>query len=125
MNHTRSKGFWALTGLAGTAALALSMNAQAVPSFARQTGVPCGACHTVFPELTAFGRSFKLNGYTLTGIKQIQATSAAGSVKINEIPPLSAMLQTGFTHLNKGVPGKQNDSVEEFQAPYRLGRRAP
>ena len=102
MNHTRFKGFWALTGFAGAAALALSMNAQAVPSFARQTGMPCGACHTVFPELTAFGRSFKLNGYTLTGMKQIQSTSTAGSVKINEIPPLSAMLQVGFTNVAKG-----------------------
>ncbi|MBS0387629.1 MAG: hypothetical protein JSR15_04040, partial [Proteobacteria bacterium] len=25
--------------------------AQAVPSFARQTGMACEACHTVFPEL--------------------------------------------------------------------------
>jgi hypothetical protein len=25
---------------------------QAVPSFARQTGLECSSCHTVFPELT-------------------------------------------------------------------------
>ena len=37
----------------------------AVPSFARQTGMNCVACHTSFPELTPFGREFKLNGYTL------------------------------------------------------------
>ncbi len=102
MNHTRSKGFWALTGLAGAAALAVSMNAQAVPSFARQTGMPCSACHTVFPELTAFGREFKLNGYTLTGIKQITSNASGAKLKINEIPPLSAMLQVGFTHVSKG-----------------------
>ncbi len=48
------------------AALALpSPPAHAVPSFARQTGQACGSCHTVFPELTAFGRQFKLRGYTL------------------------------------------------------------
>jgi hypothetical protein len=41
--------------------------AKAVPSFARQTGQPCAACHTAFPELTPFGRRFKLNGYTLGG----------------------------------------------------------
>lgn len=50
----------------GAAALALpSAPAHAVPSFARQTGQACGSCHTVFPELTAFGRQFKLRGYTL------------------------------------------------------------
>ena len=40
--------------------------ASAVPSFARQTGQPCATCHTAFPELTPFGRRFKLNGYTLS-----------------------------------------------------------
>ena len=37
--------------------------AQAVPAFARQTGQPCGACHTAIPELRPFGRLFKLGGY--------------------------------------------------------------
>src|SRR5580692_4222121 len=41
--------------------------AQALPSFARQTGQPCGTCHTDFPFLTPFGRRFKLLGYTVGG----------------------------------------------------------
>lgn len=45
----------------------VSQPAQALPSFARQTGQPCGACHTDFPGLTPFGRQFKLGGYTLGG----------------------------------------------------------
>ena len=59
--------------------------ASAVPSFARQTGQPCAACHTVFPELTPFGRRFKLSGYTLQG----------GDAKL---PPIAAMLIPTFTH---------------------------
>lgn len=48
------------------AALALSSApALAIPSFTRQTGLSCSTCHTVFPELTVFGRQFKLQGYTL------------------------------------------------------------
>src|SRR5436305_11728635 len=39
--------------------------AQAVPSFARQTGFECVACHVSWPELTPVGRQFKLGGYTL------------------------------------------------------------
>jgi hypothetical protein len=27
----------------------------------------CAACHTAFPELTPFGRRFKIGGYTLGG----------------------------------------------------------
>ena len=40
--------------------------AQAVPSFAVQTGQPCQACHVggFGPQLTPFGREFKLGGYT-------------------------------------------------------------
>lgn len=36
----------------------------AIPSFARQTGLACDVCHTVFPHLTPFGREFKLHGFT-------------------------------------------------------------
>jgi hypothetical protein len=43
--------------------------AQALPSFARQTGQPCGTCHTDFPGLTPYGRRFKLYGYTIGGGK--------------------------------------------------------
>ena len=41
--------------------------AGAVPAFARQTGEPCAVCHVggFGPQLTPFGRNFKLNGYTL------------------------------------------------------------
>jgi hypothetical protein len=41
--------------------------AAALPSFARQTGQPCGTCHTDFPGLTPYGRKFKLLGYTTGG----------------------------------------------------------
>jgi len=60
------------------ASLAAAPPAQAVPSFARQTGMACEACHTVFPELTHFGRVFKANGYTLTNQKQVQDVTCHG-----------------------------------------------
>ncbi len=41
--------------------------ASAVPAYARQTGQPCATCHTAFPELTPYGRQFKLTGYTAGG----------------------------------------------------------
>jgi hypothetical protein len=45
----------------------LSPMVQAIPLFARQTGMECVQCHSGgnFPELSSFGRSFKLTGYTL------------------------------------------------------------
>jgi len=64
--------------------------AQAIPSFARQTGQPCAACHTSFPELTPFGRRFKLSGYTL-----------GGKTLFSGMPPIAGMIVQGFTHTAK------------------------
>jgi hypothetical protein len=49
--------------------LLVGTNAQAMPSFARQTGAACSQCHTQSfgPNLTPFGRDFKLGGYTMGG----------------------------------------------------------
>ena len=38
---------------------------EAIPAFARKYGLRCSACHTVWPELNAFGQRFKDNGYQL------------------------------------------------------------
>ena len=65
---------------------------QALPSYARQTGQQCAACHDGFPELTPYGRLFKLNGYTFTG-----GTS--------NLPPFAAMAIPSFTHTAAGQPG--------------------
>lgn len=77
--------------------LLTSGTAYAIPSFARQTGMPCSACHTVFPELTPFGRQFKLRGYTL----------GAGFAD-KQFPynlPLSARLQVGDTSVKNRYKG--------------------
>jgi hypothetical protein len=61
--------------IAGAAALLLGAllivvytpPALALPSFARQTGQPCGTCHTDYAGLTPYGRRFKIEGYTAGG----------------------------------------------------------
>jgi hypothetical protein len=70
--------------------------ANAMPSFARQTGEACSTCHTQSfgPNLTPFGREFKLGGYTLRG----------GSGVAAEHPPISALVQGSFTQTNKDQP---------------------
>src|SRR5580700_4660151 len=67
-----SRGFGP-TGLLGSALIMLAFavgllapqQSQALPSYARQTGLGCGVCHTEFPQLAPFGRRFKIGGYTL------------------------------------------------------------
>src|ERR1043166_2874502 len=67
--------------------------AAAVPAFAVQTGQPCQMCHigAFGPQLTPFGRQFKLNGYTLR----------AGDTFT---PPISAMAVASFVHTQKDQP---------------------
>jgi hypothetical protein len=55
--------------LGALATIGATQPAEALPSFARQTGQPCGTCHTDFPGLTPYGRRFKLLGYTVGGGK--------------------------------------------------------
>jgi hypothetical protein len=97
--------------LAGAGALALALlalsatNAAAVPAFAEQTGEPCQGCHVggFGPQLTAFGREFKLQGYTLR----------PGGFNM----PFSAMVIASYLHTSQPQnpppdPGfKPNDNV--------------
>jgi hypothetical protein len=87
-----------ILSLCGLLLAALAGQAQAVPSFARQTGMACEACHTSYPDLTAFGRYFKINGYTMTGITQVESTGndKTPGLRIDQIPPLSMMVQTSL-----------------------------
>jgi len=53
------------------AAVAFAPEASAVPSFARQTGMACAACHfQSYPALTGFGKAFKTSGYTMMGAQE-------------------------------------------------------
>jgi len=72
---------------------------SALPSFARQTGQPCSTCHSAFPQLTPFGRRFKLEGYTAGGTRC--GPNAPGDAEFQI--PIAAMTVPSFTHLKKGI----------------------
>src|SRR5581483_6273750 len=79
-------GVWlAGASLIAAATITSPRPARAVPAFAQQTGQPCKACHVggFGPELTPFGREFKLGGYTL---------------RTHASVPFAAMAITSFTH---------------------------
>ena len=101
--------------------LTFSSISYSIPSFARQTNLPCSSCHYVFPELTPFGRLFKLNGYTMTGIATIQSTYKEDNtnLKILHMLPISAMIDGSYNKTSKTVPGTQND-VMEFPQEFSL-----
>ncbi len=90
--------------------------ANATPGFARQTGLSCQACHTVFPELTPFGRKFKLNAYVFTNVKQLEPISeqAQRTLALSELPPLSVQLQASYTRLNTSLPDNGAPAVTDL-----------
>jgi hypothetical protein len=73
-----------------------SPGAVAMPSFSRQTGQACNVCHTQSfgPNLTPFGRDFKLGGYTMGG----------GTGLAAKMPALSGMVMGSFTNTQKDQP---------------------
>jgi len=88
--------------------------ANALPSYARQTGQTCAFCHTGLPELTPAGREFKLNGYVQGG----------GDEK--GLPRIAVFAQAGFTHTQADMPGANqhfgpNDNFELDQVSLFYG----
>ena len=90
---------WLAQGLLALLSVLPSMS-MALPVFNRQTGQNCVACHAggQFPELTPYGRLFKLTGYTL-GVR-------------NTIP-LSVMGVASDSHVSN--TSKSDDPKADFQ----------
>lgn len=91
-----------------------SRDAHATASFSRQTGLACSTCHTTFPELTPFGRDFKLNGYTLSSAKEVteKGEKKQSGLELLENLPLSINLRGSFTQTGNRQPGTRNSNIE-------------
>src|SRR6202049_701797 len=92
--------------------------AYAVPSYSRQTGMPCATCHYTPPELTPFGRTFKLEGYAFVTKAQItdDKKDHNAALQLLEIFPLSAIIDISLTSLKTPQPGTQNGNLQFPQA---------
>ena len=93
-------------------------NLRGVPSYARQTGLPCSGCHYTPPELNPAGRKFKLLGYVDRdkdkpdlAIKDDPKPHHAALDLLSTLP-LSAMFETSLTSLKTPQPGTQNGNFE-------------
>src|SRR5713101_7793771 len=103
---------------AGTVILILitSRDSRAVPSYTRQTGLPCATCHFAPPELTPFGRKFKLDGYVFTTKAQVtdEKKDHNAALHLLEVFPLSVVFDISYTATNSPQPATQNGN---FQFP--------
>ena len=94
----------------GLVGVFVHLSSNALPAFANQTGQNCIACHAggQFPELTPYGRMFKLTGYTI-GERALRASvmAVAGASKISNPDAVN-------NYLN-------NNSGAGLNAPYKNG----
>ena len=89
---------------------------EAVPSYARQTGLACSGCHYAPPELNPAGRRFKLLGYVDRGddTKTIKADGGKKRAALDLLSslPLSVMMDISYTSTKSPVPTTQNGNFE-------------
>jgi hypothetical protein len=96
-NFGYSSHRWICRWLVGILMFCSAWMAHALPAFANQTGQSCLACHAggQYPELTPYGRLFKLTGYTIGDKKAL---------------PLSVMGVAGASHM-RNVDAVNNQST--------------
>jgi hypothetical protein len=108
--------------------------AQAIPLFAQRYQLQCNACHSVLPELNAFGQSFRAHGYQLplpkhgtTGIAvryqmEYERDPAPGSRRFSPGGVLLSNADIGkvsaFIHYNLGAGGGPSGLFLGYLATY-------
>lgn len=108
--------------------------AQAIPLFAQRYQLQCNACHTVLPELNAFGNSFRAHGYQLplprhgtTGVAlryqlEYERDPAAGNRRFSPGGVLLTNWDIGkisaFIHYNLGAGGGPSAPFLAYLATY-------
>jgi hypothetical protein len=122
-----------VAALCGTLLLLAALfprDALALPAFARQTGQNCLSCHAggQFPELTPYGRMFKMTGYTLgsrtiplsvmglASYSRVANTTSQGAVPSQDFQKNGELI---FATGSVFVAGKVTDNIGVFlQATY-------
>jgi hypothetical protein len=114
--------------LLACAFLPFTPSAHALPSYARQTGQRCAACHVGgnWPQLTPWGRYFKLTGYTAgntfvdrEGFQYVPVGLLARAGITWAAEPTNSQGQTVIKH--SGVP-EIYDAFGEFGTKSRASR---
>lgn len=114
--------------------------AHAIPLFAQRYRLQCGACHSVLPELNAFGLSFRAHGYRLslpkhgtTGIAlryqmEYEKDPAPGSRRFTPGGVLLSNADLGavsaFVHYNLGAGGGPSALFLGYLATYNEHTRS-
>jgi hypothetical protein len=116
------------------AAVVVPLRASAIPLFAQRYQLKCEACHSVLPELNAFGTAFRAHGYQLpirkhgtTGVAVRYQLEADGSPApgANPLVPGAVLLSnadvgriSAYIHYNLGAQGGPAGAYLAYLATY-------
>lgn len=81
-------------------------DAGAIPAFARQYGLSCSQCHTVWPALNSFGRKFKEAGYTTVRGEPEGQTKIDEALSLPASFPLAAIIKSRPYDKRRGQDAK-------------------
>lgn len=80
--------------VAVSTAVMMPSKSEAIPAFARQVGMGCTSCHFMhFPKLNAFGRAFKLGGFTDVGEQELLEDD---HLSIPSVLNMAALMKTRY-----------------------------
>ncbi|MCW8956470.1 MAG: hypothetical protein OQL09_06275 [Gammaproteobacteria bacterium] len=102
--------------------LLFTQTTQAVPAFARQTGMECNSCHfQSFPALNSFGRVFRAGGYTLVGNQSL--IEGENNLSLPDTLNASIIVKIRY-QLNDSVDGGRGEIQWPDEAALLIGGRA-
>ena len=87
----------------------LPSKASAIPVFARKYGFECTMCHSSFPRLNDFGQRFRLNGYQLAGMEELEKDITETDI------PIAARTSVGYNSDNFDSTQTSTADINEFQ----------
>lgn len=106
-----------IVALAMIGVVATPKEGSAIPAFARQMNLPCFACHFQhIPKLNAFGRAFKMGGYTDSATALIEDENLSLPANL----PIAAILKYRYqtsTPKTTTTGDKAGTERGEFQFP--------
>ncbi len=95
----------------------LAAPAAAIPVFARIYDKPCGACHTVFPQLNPQGENFRAHG--LHGLTPaIKPLKVGSSFEVPGTLPLALYLGVGEDLSRVDTPGQRDPTQTHFNLSH-------
>jgi len=91
-----------------------TIKVNALPAFARKYGMPCSSCHEAWPKLSAFGQSFKDNGYQMGNDRDAPIFQAPAYWPVTfRITPIWHRESLGRQAVDGPVVGTMTTTVEQ------------